>query len=296
VLLTRPYSFPSFLTDNLLVCGPVNRPLRISFIEFLNAVPLGWGFLHGTLRGRHEILKDVPSECARRLAAGEADVGLIPTIEYQRIPDLRIIPGISIASRREARSVLFVSRVPIESVARVALDTSSRTSSALLRVLMAEFYGVGPVTFIESSPVPEEMLSQCDAALLIGNAALRFSRRSGLFVYDLAYEWNRFTGLPFVFAFWAVRNAVVPDDELGVFERSKREGLSAVPRIAEWYASRLPVSAEEIRSYLTKNLDFSLDVANLEGLNRFYDLAFKCRLIKSIKPLRFADQIAVAPA
>jgi chorismate dehydratase len=290
--LTRRSSLPSRFSASL---WPVRCRLRISFIEFLNAVPLGWGLLHGSLKGRHEILRDVPSECARRLAAGEADVGLIPAVEYQRIPGLRVIPGISIAARREARSVLFVSRVPIRSVSRVAVDTSSRSSTALLRILMSEFYGVRSVPFIESPPNPGEMLSEHGAALLIGNAALRLSRQ-GLYVYDLAHEWNRFTGLPFVFAFWAVREAVVPDDGLDVFVKSKREGLAAIPLIAEWYASRLPVSAGEIRSYLTTNLDFSLGAGNLEGLERFYDLAVKHRLIDRVRPLRFAGETAVAPA
>jgi len=267
----------------------VERRLRISFIEFLNALPLGWGLLHGSLKGRHDLLLDVPSECARHLKSGQVDVGLIPVIEYQRIPGLRVVEGISIASKREVRSVLFVSRKPLRQIRTVALDTSSRTSVALLRILLSEFHGLRNIEFNEAPPIPRAMLDDHDAALVIGNPALQIAF-DGLHVYDLAREWNRFTGLPFVFAFWAVR----PEIELGqagrVFAESKREGLRSIPLIAEWYSSRLPVSAPDIRRYLTSNLDYSLDDENRKGLTLFYDLAHRLDLIPHCDPIRIANE------
>ena len=261
--------------------------MRISFIEFLNAVPLGWGFLHGSLKGKHQILFDVPAECARHLESGEADAGLIPVIEYQRIAGLQVVPEISIASKREVRSVLFLSRVPIRSVRRIAVDVSSRTSVALLKILLSEFYGLRNVEFFDCPPSPREMLRDFDAALVIGNPALQVPV-DGLYVHDLAAEWNRFTGLPFVFAFWAVRPESLSEEDLRDFHRSRDEGLKSLPFIAEWYSSRLPVTAPDIRSYLTRNLDFSLDVDNRRGLERFFDLAEKLGLIERVQPLRFA--------
>jgi len=260
--------------------------LRISFIEFLNAAPLGWGFLHGSLKGRHQILFDVPSECARKLASGAADAGLIPVIEYQRISGLRVVPGISIAARAEVRSVLFLSRKPIHDVQTVAVDVSSRTSVVLLKILLEEFHGCRGVDYVEFPPNPRTMLEEADAALLIGNPALAISRH-GLYVYDLAAEWNRFTGLPFVFAFWAVREGVELAEAGGDFEQSRREGLQSIPFISEWYSSRLPISSPEIRQYLTGNLNYRLDEANLEGLRRYYDLAAKLGLIERPRPLEF---------
>lgn len=265
--------------------------MRISFIEFLNAVPLGWGFLHGSLKGKHEILFDVPAECARHLKNGEADAGLIPVIEYQRIPGLEVVPGIAIASKREVRSVLFLSRVPIRSVRRIAVDVSSRTSVALLKILILEFYGLRGVEFVECPPSPREMLQDFDAGLVIGNPALQVPTE-GIYVHDLAAEWNRFTGLPFVFAFWAVRREGLSGEDLADFHRSREEGLRSLPFIAEWYSSRLPVSAPDIRSYLTRNLDFSLDRENQLGLERFYELAGKLGLIDQIKPVKFTPSAA----
>lgn len=264
------------------------RRYRISFIEFLNAAPLGWSFLHGRLEGRHELLLDVPSECARRLRDGDADAGLIPVIEYQRIQDLRVVPGIGIASREEVRSVLFVSRKPFREVESVAVDTSSRTSVALLRILFEEFHGCRAVSMVPAPPHAASMLASHDAALLIGNPALQVSP-AGLYVYDLAREWHRFTGLPFVFAFWGIREEAAADGLVELFHEALAEGLAAVPFIAEWYSGRLPLSAPEIRRYLTSNLEYRLDATCLRGLETFYELARKYRLINEVRPLRLLE-------
>ena len=265
------------------------KRLRVSFIEFLNAIPLGWGFLKGSHKGLFKVMFDVPSECARHLARGEADVGLIPVIEYQRIAGLRVLPGISIASKKEVKSVLFVSRTPIEDVSRVALDTSSRTSVVLLKILLSEFFGAGTVTFQERVPTPEDVLGDCDAALLIGPNAITASL-NGLRVYDLAEEWHRFTGLPFVFAFWAVRKGIDLGHYTRVFYESRQEGLLAIPEISSIYAHRLGLTSQEIRTYLETNLDYSLDEQNLRGLNLFFELAQRIGAIPSPAPLRFCPE------
>ena len=261
--------------------------LKVSFIEFLNALPLGWGFLHGSCRDVFKLMFDVPSECSRHLAEGEADAGLIPVIEYQRIPGLKVIPGISISTRQEAKSVLFVSRKPIDEVADVAVDISSRTSSALLRILMSDFYRRDEVEYRASAPQVDRMLRQCDAALVIGNPALKLVSDGIPYVYDLAAEWYRFTGLPFVFAFWAVREEVESRSELEIFGRSKQEGLDHFKEIARLYAPRLQIPESEIISYLSRNLDYSLDEKNRRGLDLFFELAFRHRLIRDCKPLAF---------
>ncbi len=254
----------------------------ISFIDFLNSVPLGWGFLHGSCRGKARLLFDVPSVCAQRLSAGEADVGLIPVIEYPRIPGLSIIPGICIGAKREARSVLFISRVPIQDVTSVAVDASSRTSVALLRIILSEFYGRKDVTFDVQKPDAARMLSERQAALLIGDPALQFNL-DGCLVYDLAAEWNAFTGLPFVFAFWAVRSGVKLGAEEELFYQSRAEGLANLPAIAEMYSARLGVGREEILQYFCVNLNYTLDESNREGLEEFYRLAASLNLIQSVE-------------
>lgn len=270
---------------------------RVSFIEYLNSVPLGWGFLYGPDRGAFEVLIDVPSECARRLAGGEADVGLIPVVEYQKIPGLRILPGISIASRQEVKSVLFLSRIPLERVSRVAVDGSSRTSVALLEILLHHFYGRprGEVHYTTCAPEPERMLQQHEAALVIGNPALQMPR-PGFLVYDLAEEWNRFTGLPFVFAFWAVREGVDLGAQVEIFYRSRRLGLENVAEIAKVYSRRLGIPPEEIAAYIQENLDYSLDGENLGGLETFFELASSLSLIPSPRALEFYPRVVESPA
>ena len=260
--------------------------LKVSFIDYLNAVPLGWGFLNGPYQDTFDILFDVPSQCAKRLSSGEADVGLIPVIEYQRIPGLTVIPDIAIASKRESRSVLFVSKTPLEKVSSVAVDTSSRTSVALLKILLHKFYSRRSVTYHQESPDPEKMLELHDAALIIGNPALKVSRDS-LHVYDLAYEWNRFTGLPFVFAFWAVRSGADLGEQAQVFYSSREQGLKEVDSIATVYSQKLGVEAAEIRTYILENLNYSLDQSNLRGLQTFFDSAAELGLTSSSRPLEF---------
>lgn len=264
----------------------MKQRLKVSFIEFLNSVPLGWGFLHGKDQGAFDVLFDVPSQCAVHLGDGSADVGLIPVIEYQRIAGLRILPGISIASRHEVKSVLFVSRVPIEQVEEVALDTSSRTSVVLLKILLAQFYGRPAVRFYPHAPDPRKMLERHGSALVIGNPALRVPQ-DGVHIYDLAHEWNRFTGLPFVFAFWAVRENVRLGAAREVFYRSRDEGLASIDRIADHYSHTLGLEAEEVRDYILHNLNYELDADNLAGLEHFYELAHQLGSISEIQPLRF---------
>ncbi|MBI4445138.1 MAG: menaquinone biosynthesis protein [Acidobacteria bacterium] len=259
---------------------------KVSFIEFLNSVPLGWGFLYGDYREAFEIIFDVPSECARHLAKGEADVGLIPVIEYQRIVGLRVLPGISIASKHEVKSVLFVSKVPLKQVRRVALDSSSRTSAALLQILLQKFHRMDHIEYTEEPPLADRMLEWYDAALLIGNPALQLPRQS-LFVYDLAEQWNEFTGLPFVFAFWSIRHGVNLGELVQIFYESRRAGLNHIEDIARIYSAKLSVSAGEVRDYLLHNLNFSLDEENLRGLDTFYSLAAESGLISSVRPLEF---------
>ena len=174
--------------------------LRISVVQYLNSVPLIWGMLHGPQQGKHELQFATPAHCADAVRDGKADIGIIPAIEYHRIDHLQIISGISIASKSRVRSVLLLSKVPIEKIQSVAVDTSSRTSAAFLRILLGKFYS-RTVNFIPSAPRPHEMLKGADSALVIGDPALTY--RGSAEVYDLAAEWKKFTGLPFVFAFWA---------------------------------------------------------------------------------------------
>ncbi len=268
--------------------------LRISAISYLNTAPLMWDFEHGEARGQlreqFDVTYTIPSACAESLRAGTADIGIIPVAAYATIPGLVILPDVAIAALNAVRSILLVSCMPLDQVKTVALDTSSMTSVALCKVLLVKWLG-GPREYQPMAPDLELMLSSCDAALLIGDPALLIQRISYPTVIDLAEEWRKHTGKPFVFAFWAVREealakfqtgaSTAPDAVRGlaeVFERSRDHGIAPenLQRIAEEWAPRLGMSAEDVISYLTVNIHYSLDDPCREGLALFYKYAAEC--------------------
>jgi chorismate dehydratase len=272
------------------------KRLRISAISYLNTAPLMWDFEHGNtdVRSAFDISYTIPSQCATSLREGSADIGIIPVAAYASIPDLAILPGVAIASRRAVRSILLVSKVPLETIQTVALDTSSMTSVALIKVLFAKWWG-GSRTFTPVAPDIEQMLKMHDAGLVIGDPALQIDR-SRYLTYDLAEEWIRFTGKPFVFAFWAVRQAALGDaprdmDLATVFQESRDHGLQPenLDRIARVWSSRLGLDEGGIKSYLTENIHYSLDPACLDGMQLFCQLARECGALLSAPPLCFLD-------
>jgi len=272
------------------------RRLRISAISYLNTAPLMWDFEHGEA-GRHfDISYTVPSSCARALAGGSADIGIIPAAAYAQIPDLRVLPEIAIASRRAVRSILLVSKVPVGEVRTVALDTSSLTSVALTKVLFEKWLGGGR-TFFPMAPDVEKMLAAHDAGLLIGDPALRVDR-SRYLTLDLAEEWIRHTGKPFVFAFWAVREAALEEadpalDLPATFRDSRDHGLepSSLDQIAREWSPRSRLSQTEVRRYLTENIHYQLDAGCLEGLQLFYRYAAGMGALPAAPALRFVDSL-----
>jgi chorismate dehydratase len=277
------------------------RALRISAISFLNTAPLMWSFDHepsAELRQNFEISYTVPSACARSLYAGTADIGIIPAITYATIPDLVIIPDIAIAARGPVRSILLISKVPIDRIRTVATDSSSRTSAALTRVLLTKWYG-GPRELREMAPDLPSMLAVCDAALIIGDPALTVNTE-GYYAYDLAELWHRHTGRSFVFAVWAVRRASLAEadpalDIVGVFQRSRDIGIRPenIQTIAAEWSPRLDLTPESIVSYLTQNIYFRLDQPCLDGLQLFYRYAAECGAIDRAPELRFLDSRTV---
>ncbi|HEV2961244.1 MAG TPA: menaquinone biosynthesis protein [Candidatus Angelobacter sp.] len=271
--------------------------LRISAISFLNTVPLMWDFENGesaaALKEHFEFRYTIPSQCAEELLSGSADIGIIPVAAYTAIPDLVIIPEVSIASRRQVRSILLVSKVPVEKIRSVAVDHSSRTSVALLKVFLKKFVGIDP-GFTEQAPNLVEMLRWHDAGMLIGDPALQ-APTAGYYVYDLAEQWQRWTLLPFVFAFWAIRKAAlqaVPAnvDVAAIFQQSRDHGLQHIQEIAALWSPKLNLKPAAIEEYLTSNIDYSLDQANVDGLKLFYRYAQEFDVLPPAPELRFVEQ------
>lgn len=253
-----------------------------------------WDFEHGTAGADFDISYTLPSSCATELQVGRADIGIIPAAAYTQIPDLAILPGVAIAARRAVRSILLVSKVPVEKIRTVALDTSSMTSVALTKVLFDRWLGGGR-SFTPMAPDLDAMLRNHDAGLVIGDTALKVDRLNYLTI-DLAEEWIRFTGKPFVFAFWAVRADALKEaspalDLAAVFQKSRDRGLEAanLNQIAREWAPRLGMSETDVRNYLTQNIHYQLDAGCLEGLQLFYRYAAEVGALPPAPELQFAN-------
>ena len=267
--------------------------LRISAISYLNTAPLMWDFEHGNAGAGFDICYTVPSRCAAQLAEGSADIGIIPAAAYATIPGLMILPGVAIAARQAVRSILLVSKVPLEKIRSVGMDTSSLTSVALTKILFAKLWR-GDRDFIAMEPDLLQMLANADAGMIIGDPALAIDR-SRYFTYDLAEEWIRLTGQPFVFAFWTVRGAALKDDSpidlAETFQHSRDHGLrpESLAAIAREWAPRVGLSEGEVKKYLTENIHYHFDAPCLEGLQLFYRYAHECGALPSAPTLRFLD-------
>ena len=273
--------------------------LRISAISFLNTAPLMWDFEHGDAGQYFDIAYTIPSECAAALAAGRSDIGIIPAITYAQIPGLVILPNLAIAAKDRVRSILLVCTKPIEDVRTVATDTSSRTSVAMMQVLFAKFLG-GERALTPHPPDLKEMLKQHDAALLIGDSALQISLHDSPYhLHDLGHDWQRLTGKPFVFAFWAVRLDALNRqpkglDLIGTFQQSRKHGLQPenIAVLAKEWAPMLGLTEAEVTTYLTTNIHYYLDRENHAGLQLFLSYAHELGLIPSVPELRFLGPVA----
>jgi chorismate dehydratase len=276
---------------------------KISIVKYLNAVPLAWGILEGPQKDAFEPVLSTPSECAQQLVKGSVDIGLIPSIEYQRIKGCRIVPGPAVAALYQVRSVILVSVVPLWRVKTVACDNSSRTSVALARIIFDEFYHVRP-DFRPAEPELANMLSQNDAALLIGDRALKFMEENDrpnldrqkpllrlgsepLEIFDLAERWRFLTGLPFVFAFWAVGERFTDGGVVDTLKASRDFGVANIPTIAEKYSEPLQIKKEFLQAYLERNVHYYMDTACIDALQLFYEKAARAGVIKSVRSLQF---------
>lgn len=273
--------------------------LRISAISYLNTAPLMWDFENTEVGSQFEISYTIPADCARALANGSGDIGIIPAAAYATIPDLLILPDVAIAAKRAVRSILLVSKVPIAEIRSVALDTSSMTSVALTRVILHRWFG-GNQQFTSMRPDLGAMLDNHDAALLIGDPALQVDRNK-YHTYDLAEEWIGRTGKPFVFAFWAIRKKAwaesdPPLDLAAIFQRSRSHGLEidSINHIAHSWAARLNLTEVDVRRYLCENIYYYLDSPCLEGLSLFYRYAYECRALPRVPEMCFLEVPRVA--
>jgi chorismate dehydratase len=296
--------------------------LRISIVEYLNTAPLVWGFTDGPLAGKYELSFSLPSQCAEALRRSDVDVAIIPSIEYQRIDGLVALPDMAVASTHEARSLLVVAKKPVEMARTFALDTSSRSTVALVKILSKRLWQITP-EYVNAAPDPTAMLENADAALVIGDPALRVALKMSalaakspssdnccngdpedmpvpgidtLFVYDVVHQWREMTGKPAVLAIWAGRRDAVTPEVVADFQASKAFGLEHIRDISEGAALKLDLPACPLEKYLRKNIQFDLDEEKLEGLRLFYQMAAEDGVIPAARPIEFAEAPAAMVA
>jgi chorismate dehydratase len=243
--------------------------IRIGAVEYLNTKPL----IHelGRLAPQAELVLDLPSRLAEALAAGQLDVALIPAVEVFRGPGYSILPNIAIASAGPVLSVTVFSRVPWKQMQTLALDEGSRTSAALVEVLLRKRYE----TQVEFRPfLMDQPAEECDAdaVLLIGDRAMRAALPGYPYSYDLGQEWTEWTGSPFVYAVWAVRPGVDLGPVAAALQQAKEAGLQQVASIAWREAQALRLDPAFCRRYLSTIIRFDLGPEEWKGLERFHQL------------------------
>ncbi len=277
---------------------------KISASSYSNTAPLIWSFLYGANYGKYEVILDnAPARSAELLAQSRIDAAFVPVIAYQMIDDVRLIPDVCVGAKEKVRSVCLVTKGrDLKNVKSVSLDVSSKTSVALTKIIFREFLGFEP-KWTNSKPNVEKMLEESDCALLIGDPALLVSSEFGvrsskleeskndesqttkyeLRKFDLVELWREFTDFGFVFAMWMTHNEKCDID----FAKARDEGLIRIDEIIANYQENISLSHEDFRQYLTENISYSISSSMQKGLELYYDLAFKNKLIEKRKSIEF---------
>ncbi|HLN02985.1 MAG TPA: menaquinone biosynthesis protein [Bryobacteraceae bacterium] len=251
---------------------PFDPPVKVCAVSYLNTSPLVWGMLHGDQRGAFDLEFRIPSECAREVATGAADIGIIPSVELN-LHDYGRVRGLGIASRGAVRSILLVSSKPFDEIQTLAADISSRTSVALAQIILGRRYGAAPrVTSL--APNLDDMLAAADAALIIGDPALHLDPETlDCHVLDLGAAWTEMTSLPMVFAIWAGRKAAITPEVEAVFRSSYEFGRAHLVDIIRVEATHRGIPPALAREYLTRHIVSELGPADYRGLELFLDYA-----------------------
>ncbi len=259
------------------------RRLRLGAVSYLNTKPLVYGL--DASRDLFTVRYDVPSQCATLLHQGHIDLGLIPSVEYLR-GDYAMVPDVAIGSNGPIASVAIFTRVPIDQIRTLALDTSSRTSVALTKILCAKRWQIAP-TLVPCRPDITAMLAKADAALLIGDRALELNPETHeVSKVDLGTEWQALTGLPFVFAVWAGRPGIATTEHCEGLQTARDRGVANLVAIARENGRGDPATADRALRYLRDNLKYGLGDAEIAGLLQFHLWAVQLGIAPQLKPLR----------
>jgi chorismate dehydratase len=258
--------------------------MKVGSVPYLNAKPLIWG-LHR--EPGVDLTFEVPSRLAVMLRNGELTAGMVSSVACFLNPQLWIAPGMSVASNGPVQSVKLFHNRGLESIRKVALDTSSLTSVLLSKVILSEAYGLTP-EFVDMPPCVGDMLDSCDAAVMIGDPAMKVP--SGRYPeLDLGDEWHKLTGLPFVYAVWAVNPDLASAELVDILQRSKAYGIERFPEISESEAERLDLPYEVCFRYLSEIMNYDLTDCHMEGLNLFREKARQLGFVSGDHELRLYE-------
>lgn len=261
---------------------------RISASSYSNTAPLVWSFLYGSRRGSVELIMDnAPARSAELLAQDRVDAALVPVIAYQMLDTVRLIPDVCVGATKRVQSVCLVTKGDeLSDIKSVALDVSSRTSVVLTKIMFREFLGFEP-EWRDAVPNIDAMLTDNDAALIIGDPALKISdlssETSSFRSFDLAELWHQYTGLGFVFAMWMTRRSTIAVD----LAAARDEGIQNLGRIARNYAENIGIDESAMLSYLSESIAYSVDDSMQQGMELYFSLAEKHGLVGKIRPLEF---------
>jgi len=242
----------------------VQKKIRVGAVSYLNTKPLIYGFENGMMKNELDLIIDYPSGIASKLLQNEIDIGLAPIAIIPEMKEYHIISDYCIGSVGEVASVCLFSEVPMDKIEKVLLDYQSRTSVALLKVLIKDYWKI-KVVFEESSGNYQSRISETTAALVIGDRALQ-QRKISPYIYDLGLEWKNFTGLPFVFAAW-ITNKKLGDHFIHSFNEANAFGLNSLKKVVK----KNPVAIFDLHHYYADCISFKLDNDKKEGLELFLE-------------------------
>lgn len=267
-----------------------DKVLRISASAYSNTAPLVWSFLFGENKGRVELIMDnAPARSVELLSTNRVDAALVPVIASQYIEGVKMIPDVCVGTHSCVQSVCLVTKgIDLVDVRSISLDTSSRTSAVLTKIIFREFLGFEP-KWVNSTPNIEQMLDNTDAALLIGDPALSIQpiddNETPYRKFDLAELWNQHTGFGFIFAMWMTRRDQISVD----FSSARDEGLEHVNEIIANYQEKIGIGREKMVEYFKKNILYQPDAAMLDGMKFYFQLAANHGLIDKTSPPEFLD-------
>ena len=239
------------------------KKIRVGMVNYLNTKPLLYGLERKPISDQIELIGDYPAKVAQLLIDNKIDVGLIPVAVIPKLPEYHIVGDYCIGTQGEIASVALFSEVPMNEIKKVYLDYQSRTSVALLKYLMKEYWGIKPEIVESVNEDYRKEIKGTTAGLVIGDRALE-QRKISTFIYDLGSEWKAITGLPFVFAAW-VSTKSLPDDFIRLFNEANGLGLQHIDEIV----AANPFELYDLKKYYSLHLSYQLDKDKMKGMDLF---------------------------